>query len=155
MNILFVCMGNICRSPLAEGIFKDKVYKNHLDIFSDSVGTEYYHVGQNPDNRAIETGLKHNINISKLIARRIKVEDFDNFDKIFVMDSVNYSEVIGIARNKSDIEKVDYILNAINPGENHEVPDPYYGGKEGFEKVFQMLDKACEAIIKQIKPNFE
>ena len=147
-------MGNICRSPLAEGIFKDKVYSNHLNIQSDSAGTIQHHAGQNPDHRAIETGLKHNINISKLVARKIIVSDFDKFDKIYVMDSENYSEVIRLARSQNDIKKVDYILNVVNPGKNNEVPDPYFGGNAGFEKVFQLLDNACDAIIKQLNPKF-
>ena len=105
-KILMVCLGNICRSPLAEGILREKIKETSMEIAIDSAGTSNYHIGEHPDKRTIENALKHNINISKLKARQFSVLDYDNFDLIFVMDSSNYSDVISLARNNEDIRKV-------------------------------------------------
>ena len=105
-KILIVCLGNICRSPLGEGILREKIKKTKVEITIDSAGTANYHIGEHPDKRTIENALKHNINISKLKARQFSVLDYDNFDLIFVMDSSNYSDVISLARNNEDIRKV-------------------------------------------------
>ena len=148
MKILMVCLGNICRSPLAQGILESK----NSGIFVDSAGFESYHQGDPPDMRAQRTARNHGIDISKQRQRSFKVEDFDIFDKIYVMDSMNYYDVSREARYGSkDMEKVDYILNEIYPGENRSVPDPYYGGADGFEKVYEMLDLACEKIVNKYK----
>ena len=141
-----VCLGNICRSPLAEGILKSKV--NSDEIFVDSAGTAAYHVGNFPDNRSIEVTKKHGIDITNQRARKFIKEDFDNFDLIYAMDESNYQNILSLAKGEDDIQKVKLILNETNPNQNLSVPDPYYGGDQGFENVYQMLDKACE-IIKQ------
>lgn len=147
-SILMVCLGNICRSPLAEGILKSKLPSN--DFFVDSAGTASYHVGEKPDIRSIETALNHGINITSQRSRQFKVEDFDLFDYIYVMDYSNYDNVIHLARNEEDKNKVKLILNELKSSPTLEVPDPYYGGESGFENVYKMLDKACNVIAKRI-----
>ncbi len=147
-----VCLGNICRSPLAEGLLKNKAQKNNLEIITDSAGTSAdYHIGVHPDKRSMANAKKHGIDISELCARQFSVNDFDTFDFIFVMDSSNYNDVIALARNKSDKQKVEMILNRVYPSSNMSVPDPYFGGEQGFENVFILLDKACETIVEQLK----
>lgn len=144
-----VCLGNICRSPLAEGILRSKVDPKMVVV--DSAGTAAYHVGEAPDLRSIMTARKHGLNISKLLGRQFRVEDFDDFDKIYVMDHSNYNNVIALARNEEDKAKVDLILNELSPGSNQDVPDPYYGGDEGFEQVYRLLDTATDTISQKIK----
>lgn len=146
MSYLMVCLGNICRSPLAEGILRDKAEKLNLNINIDSAGTSNYHIGQHPDNRTVLNAKQHGIDISKLKGRQFQVEDFDKFDTIFVMDSSNYSDVISLARNENDKRKVELILNRVYPNSNMAVPDPYFGGEQGFETVFILLEKACDVI---------
>ena len=143
MKILMVCLGNICRSPLAEGILKSK--SNNLYV--DSAGTAGYHIGKKPDLRSIEIGRINNIDISDQRARQFSSTDFSKFDKIYAMDNDNYSKIISLANNQEDIDKVDLILNEILPGEFKSVPDPYYGGEQGFKNIYDMLEKACERII--------
>ena len=143
-----VCLGNICRSPLAEGILKSKLITKNIQI--DSAGTGSYHVGELPDPRSITVAKINGINITDQRARKFVVEDFDNFDLIYVMDAYNYDAVMKLARNEADKAKVDFILNAVFPNENLDVPDPYSGGDYGFKNVFKMLDEACEIIAKKI-----
>ena len=142
MKILFVCLGNICRSPLAEGILR------HInpDITVDSAGTSNYHIGSPPDRRMIETAQSYGIDISSLAARQFTTEDFNRFDKIFIMDDENYRNVVALAENESHIEKVHYTL----PKQNN-VPDPYFGGKDGFIQVYEILDEACQTINDEIQ----
>ncbi len=152
-KILMVCLGNICRSPLAEGILRHKTNKLGIDVFIDSAGTSNYHIGEHPDKRTISNALKNGVDISELKARQFKVSDFDEFDIVFVMDSSNYTNVIDLARNKNDINKVELILNRVHPKSNMPVPDPYFGGEEGFQKVFDLLDNACDVIVEQLQSN--
>lgn len=142
-----VCLGNICRSPLAEGILSSKVDDN---ITVDSAGTGAWHVDSPPDPRSIEVAAKHGLDISHLRGRQFSVEDFDNFDLIYVMDASNYQNVVRLARSQEDEDKVFMILNEINPGRNQQVPDPYFGGDDGFENVYQLLDEATDQIVKKI-----
>src|SRR4051812_21638715 len=121
-KILMVCLGNICRSPLAEGILRTKAEKYDLNIFIDSAGTSNYHTGEHPDIRTINNALKHKVDVSNLKARQFTENDYDEFDHIFVMDSSNYSDVIALARNNSDKNKVELILNRVYPGSNMSVP---------------------------------
>lgn len=145
-----VCMGNICRSPLAEGILRHKVKNRQIPVLVDSAGTIAYHSGEHPDDRATSTAKKHGIDISEQMARQFHVSDFEEFDKIFVMDANNFSDVLRLARNHHEAEKVEMIMNLVNPEKNIPVPDPYYGGKDGFENVYQMLDQSTEKIIEAI-----
>ena len=140
-----VCLGNICRSPLAEGILKSKT-KN---LVIDSAGTASYHIGKQPDIRSIDIAKKHDIDLTSQIARQFSTRDFDDFDKIYVMDNDNYSKIISLARNQEDMDKVDLILNEIYPKEYKSVPDPYYGGDEGFQNIYNLLETSCEVIAKK------
>ncbi len=149
MKILMVCLGNICRSPLAEGILQSKVHPNKVQV--DSAGTAAYHVGELPDVRSIKVAKKYGIDLSSQRARKFTVLDFDNFDLIYAMDSSNYQNILSIARNASDAQKVQLILNEIDANADAEVPDPYYGGNDGFENVYSMLDEACEKIAAKIE----
>ena len=148
MKILMVCLGNICRSPLAEGILKSKVSEN---IFVDSAGTAAYHVDELPDKRSIAVAKKYGIDLTNQRARKFTVKDFDAFDLIYAMDESNYQNILSLARNSDDEQKVQLILNEIDANSNIDVPDPYYGGNDGFENVYQMLDEACEIIASKIK----
>lgn len=145
-----VCLGNICRSPMAEGIMKKKLEDNNIEGFVDSCGFESFHTGDSPDRRGVETALKHGVDISKQKSRLFKVADFDNFDKIYVMDKNNYRDVSAVARNEEDLKKVDLIMNVVHPGSGMPVPDPYYGGSSGFNKTWDLLDQATDVIIGQI-----
>lgn len=150
-KILMVCLGNICRSPLAEGVLRHKAEKANLNLTIDSAGTSNYHIGEHPDKRTILNAKQHQIDVSKLCARQFTENDFDDFDHIFVMDSSNYADVISLARNEKDKRKVEFILNRVYPNSNMSVPDPYFGGEQGFENVFILLDKACEVIVESLK----
>ena len=142
-RVLMVCLGNICRSPLAEGILKSKVDKNK--IYVDSAGTAGWHSGNRPDKRSVEVARLHQIDISSQKSRKFKIVDFDNFDYIFVMDQSNYQDVLALARDNNDEQKVHLILESTE-STLKDVPDPYYGGDEGFVYVYQMLNEACENI---------
>lgn len=139
-----VCLGNICRSPLAQGILESKVDPD--EVLVDSAGTAGYHVGNHPDPRSIAVARKNGLDISQQRCRRFSLDDFDNFDLIYAMDFSNYHNIINLARDASDEAKVKMILNEVNPGSNESVPDPYYGGDKGFDRVYQALDEACEVI---------
>lgn len=143
-----VCLGNICRSPLAEGILKSKVNLNEVTI--DSAGNAAYHVGNLPDPRSIAVAKKHGIDITTQRARKFTVKDFDSFDFIYAMDQNNFDDLLKLARNKEDKKKVLLILNEVSPFQNNSVPDPYYGGDDGFENVYQMLNKACAEIASKL-----
>lgn len=148
VKILMVCLGNICRSPLAEGILKSKLSEDNY--FVDSAGTSNYHIGEKPDTRSIQIAKQYGLDISKQKGRQFTVEDFDRFDYIYAMDNSNYKNIIRLARNNNDIEKVNLILNESQPGLNLDVPDPYYGGDSGFDTVFKMLDLACNTIAEEL-----
>ncbi len=148
VKILMVCLGNICRSPLAEGILASKL-PNDI-FFVDSAGTGSWHVGHAPDKRSISTAKKNGLDICNQKGRQFQKTDFDTFDYIFVMDNSNYNDVIHLAQNQVQKEKVQLILNAIFPNENVDVPDPYYGVANGFDMVYEMLDEACEVIAQRL-----
>ena len=145
-NILMVCLGNICRSPLAEGILADKIQKSGMSHMVDSAGTSSYHIGEPPDSRMVHTAQKHGVDISSQRARQFSTMDFDNFDLIFAMDTSNLNNILNLARDEGDREKVELLLNAGGDTDNRSVPDPWHGGDEGFETVFRLVDAACEKI---------
>lgn len=147
-----VCLGNICRSPLAEGIMKAKAPENFI---IDSAGTISMHEGKNPDKRAIKTAANHDIDISKQRSRPITKADFDNFDKIYCMDIDVLADVVSKTKNEEQRQKVSLFLEALGDHENAEVPDPYWGEMKEFEDVFQLLDRGCDAILNQLKTNHE
>lgn len=146
-----VCLGNICRSPMAEGIFRKYAEDSGLKAIIDSCGTSNFHIGQPPDYRAVKTLKDHNIDISGLAARQFKQEDFDNFDHIFAMDASNYMNVLALSRGDSDAAKVSLLLEQIFPGENRSVPDPYFGGIEGFDEVYKLLEEAAAKYLNHLK----
>ena len=149
MNILMVCLGNICRSPLAEGIMKHKAGQAGLDWFVDSAGTGFWHVGELPDPRSIATARQYGIDLTDQRARQFRAADFERFDRIFVMDTQNLRDVLRLAGRDEHRTKVELILDQTHPGQNRSVPDPYYDD-DGFEEVFQMLDRACEQFIRSV-----
>ena len=144
-----VCLGNICRSPLAEGILSLK--GKHLNLEVDSAGTAAYHIGKQPDIRSIEIANKYNIDLNQQRARQFSRADFDEFDIIYAMDTNNYAHLISLASTETERNKVSMILNEINPKAYQSVPDPYYGGENGFQDIYNMLDKACDKIIQNIE----
>ena len=144
-----VCLGNICRSPLAEGILHSKLSSN--SFFIDSAGTAGYHVGELPDKRSIEVAEKYGIDITNQRSRKFIKSDFVEFDFIFAMDENNYNDIISMSDDYENTQKVKMILNELYPNENRNVPDPYYGGDQGFENVYRMLDEACSIIASKLE----
>lgn len=151
MKYLMVCLGNICRSPMAEEVLRNKLFSINARSVVDSCGFEHFHVGDLPDPRTIETLERHGIKASNHRARLFQTDDFDDFDLILVMDKNNYRDVMSKARNESDKIKVDYLLNFIDIIGNKEVPDPYYGGMDGFEHAFELISTACDSIIEKFE----
>lgn len=137
-----ICLGNICRSPLAEGIMRHLVAKNGLNWTVDSAGTGNWHVGEGPDHRSVKTARQFGVDISKQVCRQFKVSDFDTFDLLLVMDKSNLSDVLSLARNEQDAEKVKLLLN------DKEVPDPYYDPTQ-FEPVYRLLEGGCKDVIRE------
>ena len=151
MKVLMVCLGNICRSPIAHGILEKKAAQNQLNIIVDSAGTGSWHINKSPDIRSIEVAKSHGIDISKQKARQFNVMDFEKFDIIYVMDKSNFNTINGLDIEKKYSKKIKLILNEIYPNKNNDVPDPYYGEENGFEVVYNLLDKASNKIIQQLK----
>lgn len=148
VKILMVCLGNICRSPLAEGLLAAKLPKHKFTV--DSAGTGNYHIGKQPDQRSIATAKKNGIDITQQRCRQFSASDFEEFDYIFAMDLSNYSNIIALAKNEEQKKKVELILNHLFPGDNVDVPDPYYGLQNGFDMVYEMLDETCEIVAKKL-----
>ena len=144
-----VCLGNICRSPLAEGILQQKVNDKGLMVEVDSCGTANYHVGEHPDPRSIKKAKQHGIDISQLHARQFSKDDFANFDLILAMDKYNLADVLSLSETKEEQAKVKLVLDFSIPGKNKSVPDPYYGDDSDFEHVFQLLDQAADVLLNQ------
>lgn len=142
-----VCLGNICRSPMADGWLRHKVAERGLTITVDSAGTASYHVGSPPDSRMRKWSKTYGVNIDELRSRQFVVADFDRYDRIFVMDLSNRDNVMRLARNDQDREKVSLFLDELYPGESREVPDPYYGGDNDFKHVIELLEQTTEAFL--------
>ena len=150
MRILMVCLGNICRSPLADGILRSKVSEKKLPWIVDSAGTAAYHIGNPPDHRMIQTAKSNGIDISDLRARQFNTKDFTAFDRIYVMDQSNYNNVLRLANTNADRQKVYLLLDHLYPNKQLEVPDPYYGNQSDFDAVFALVNKATEALISDL-----
>ena len=148
VKILMVCLGNICRSPLAEGLLASKL--PHQNFIVDSAGTGNWHVGKAPDDRSIAVAKKNGLDISRQKGRHFSTADFDLYDYIYVMDSSNYNDVMALTKNDAQKQKVKLLLNELFPGENVDVPDPYFGMQNGFDTVYAMLDQACDIIAEKL-----
>ena len=148
VKVLMVCLGNICRSPLAEGILASKLPKDNFIV--DSAGTGSWHVGHSPDKRSIAVAKKNGLNIQNQKGRQFQTSDFTDFDYIYVMDSSNYNDVIKLAKTEEHKNKVRLILNELFPDENVDVPDPYFGATNGFDNVYQMLNEVTDIIAKKL-----
>lgn len=148
IRVLMVCLGNICRSPLAEGVLKSKIDSNTIIV--DSAGTAGYHIGNPPDMRSIAVAKKYGIHISNQVCRKFNLKDFDSYDIIYAMDKNNYHNIIQLSTKSEHTNKVRLLLSEID-GSEQEVPDPYYGGADGFEKIFQMIDTACDHIVNRLQ----
>jgi protein-tyrosine phosphatase len=151
MKILMVCLGNICRSPLAEGILQDKAAGAGLDWHVDSAGTNGYHVGEAPHPLSQKVALIHGIDISKQRARRFVADDFERYDKIYAMAEDVVSDIRRIAKNKFDESKVELLLNELYPGKDMDVPDPWYGAEPGYHEVYSLIEEACGVIVERHK----
>ena len=149
MKILMVCLGNICRSPLAEGLLQDKAWKAGLKWSVESAGTNGYHTGEAPHPLSQKVARMNGVDISKQRSRKFIPEDFHRFDKIYAMSDDVIDDMRRIARNKFDEKKVDLLLNELFPGQNVDVPDPWYGPEPGFHHVYKMIDEACDAIVRK------
>ena len=150
MKILMVCLGNICRSPLADGIMQKLINDRDLDCTVDSAGTSSYHIGEAPDRRMIATALSHGVDISNLKARQFIADDFENFDLIYAMDFSNKSNMLELY-NGSDQNPIKLLLDENSRTKGMEVPDPYFGGDEGFEDVYKLVSNACNSIADKIE----
>lgn len=146
-----VCLGNICRSPLADGLLRVKVQNEGLDVLIDSAGTAGYHIGEAPDSRMRTTARDKGFPIDDLRARQFGTNDFSEFDLIYAMDVSNFNNIIAQAQSEEEKAKVKMILNESHPGKDLAVPDPYYGGNKGFTEVFDLLDEATDEIINNLK----
>jgi protein-tyrosine phosphatase len=149
MKILMVCLGNICRSPLAEGILHHKAQQVGLDWVIESAGTNGYHTGEAPHHLSQKVARLNGIDICDQRARRFTAEDFDRYDKIYALAEDVLNDIRHIARNKFNSAKVDLLMNELYPGRNMDVPDPWYGPEAGYHQVYKMLDRVCDAIIKK------
>ncbi|PAM93478.1 protein-tyrosine-phosphatase [Flavobacterium sp. IR1] len=148
VKILMVCLGNICRSPLAEGILASKLPQTSFVV--DSAGTGSWHIGHAPDKRSIAVAKKNGLCIDTQKGRQFQTSDFEEFDYIYVMDNSNYRDVIDLAKTPEHKEKVHLILNELFPNENVDVPDPYFGVANGFDNVYQMLDEVTDLIAQKL-----
>lgn len=143
-----VCLGNICRSPLAEGILRDKVLKAGLDWIVDSAGTNHYETGFAPHKLSQNIARLNGVEIKEQRCRQFVKEDMLNFDRIYVMDENNYYDVKRISKQFWNEDKIDFLMNEVYPYENREIPDPYFGKEEDYKKVYALIDEACSNIVR-------
>lgn len=151
MRVLMVCLGNICRSPIAEVLLAHKVRQHGLDWQVDSAGTESYHIGSAPHRHSQEICRRNNIDITQQRARQFSVADFDSYDKIYALADDVYDNIADIGGAQADMSKVVLFLNELNPGSDESVPDPYYGGADGYTHVYDLIDRTCDEIINKYK----
>ena len=149
MKILMVCLGNICRSPLAEGILQEKIKKAGLNWEVDSAGTNGYHVGEQPHHLSQKVAKLRGIDISCQRCRRFVKEDFERFDKIYAMAGDVIEEIKWISKDKYNGKKGELLLNEVYPGKNRDIPDPWYGTEKGYHEAYDLIAEACDAIIKK------
>jgi protein-tyrosine phosphatase len=147
MKILMVCLGNICRSPLAEGILQHKANENNLDWIVESAGTNGFHDGEAPHHLSQKVAKQNGVDISKQISRKFVADDFEKYDKIYVMAADVLEDIRHIAKDKFDATKIDFFLNELEAGKNRNVPDPWYGNEDGYVKVYKLINETCDAII--------
>jgi len=152
MKILMVCLGNICRSPLAEGILQDKAFKAGLNWSIESAGTNSYHTGEPPHLLSQKVAKLNGIDICQQRARRFVAEDFEVYDKIYALAADVLDDIKRISKKKFDATKVDLLMNELYPGKNRDVPDPYYGTEPGYHEVYKMIDEVCDVIINKYTP---
>ncbi|NNC83520.1 MAG: low molecular weight phosphotyrosine protein phosphatase [Flavobacteriales bacterium] len=150
-KILMVCLGNICRSPVADGMLRKKAAEAGIDVIVDSCGTGGWHAGESPDPRSQENARANGLDISSLRARQFRPEDLDEFDMIFCMDRSNVKDVLAQAENDAQRAKVRLLLDLTHPEQDKEVPDPYYGGDRGFQTVHDLIEEACEVLIEELR----
>ncbi len=155
MKILMVCLGNICRSPLAEGILLEKIRHSELDWQVDSAGTNGFHVNEPPHRSSQKVAREHGIDISMQRARKFVKDDFDKYDKIYAMAGDVLEEMQAIAGSAYDSKKVELLLNELYPGEDRDVPDPWYSTEAAYYEVFSLIESACEAIVAKYTKNIE
>ncbi|MEH6408160.1 MAG: low molecular weight protein-tyrosine-phosphatase [Leeuwenhoekiella sp.] len=148
-KILMVCLGNICRSPLAEGLLKSKLDPENFIVHS--AGTGHWHIGNPPDSRSIAVAKKNGLDITAQRGMQFNSDFFDTYDHIYVMDKFNYKDVLSLAHDEKDRQKVHLILDEIFPEEGVDVPDPYTGGPGGFDNVYKMLDEATDKISEKLQ----
>ena len=155
VRVLFVCMGNICRSPTAEGVFRHLVAKTNLQdkIESDSAGTHAYHVGEQPDRRAQLAANKRGIDLSDLRARRVSLADYESYDYILAMDTDNYEILVSQSPAHAK-PKIKLFMDFASQHPDKEVPDPYYGGQKGFDIVYEMVEAASQGLLADIQKRF-
>lgn len=146
-----VCLGNICRSPIAEGVLRHKAKEHGLNWVIESAGTESYHIGEAPHRHSQKICMVNGIDISGLRAAKFTAKDFERYDRIYAFADDVYREIQRIGGRGADMSKVDYFLNELHGGGNRSVPDPYYGTEEGYKTVFDLIDKTCEAIVEKYK----
>jgi len=144
-----VCLGNICRSPIAEGVMRKKALEHGLDWYIDSAGTESYHIGEQPHRSSQRICMQHGIDISEQRARKLVADDLDTFDMVYAMATDVYREINQIAGNRSRMEKVILFLDELHPGNKESVPDPYYGTEKDYAIVYDLVDRTCDAIIQK------
>lgn len=154
LNVLFLCNANMGRSPLAEGLLKLILKKRNINAHVDSAGFEVFHINEPPDFRAVKKGMEHGIDISEKKVRLFTKDDFDRFDKIYVMDTLSYRNALYFARNEQDITKVEFLMNVIKPGKNESVPDPFFRELESSDKTYNILNKACKKIANNITAHY-
>jgi protein-tyrosine phosphatase len=147
--ILMVCLGNICRSPLAEGLLQSKLNSTKFKV--DSAGTYGSHAGSQPDKRSMAVALKNGLDISSQRSRKFIIEDFNQFDIIYAMDDSNFKDLMSLTKTSEHQSKIRKMLDEAFPGESLEVPDPYHGGQRGFETVYKMLDRATSVVAEKLQ----
>jgi protein-tyrosine phosphatase len=155
IRVLFVCLGNICRSPLAEAIFKEKISQKGLDhVFeADSCGTSNYHIGGPPDPRTLANALKNGIRIDHC-GRQLAEEDLENFDFVLAMDNSNLRNILRLSNAGQHSKKISLMRDFDPLAKGHEVPDPYFGGEQGFQEVYEILDRSIENFIHHVEANY-